>query len=98
MRGGSSALLRAARLWEKQPHAQRFLSTSPAAKPAARPMGGADRSEKALPAAGTVDSSSERSAPDADLNLNQFPGDRSGPAPDDNVIHSEVPRHGPPLR
>jgi hypothetical protein len=44
--------------------------------------GGADRSVKALPAAGTVDNSGERSAPDVDLNLNRLTGDRSGPTPD----------------
>ena len=36
--------------------------------------GGADRSGKALPAAGIEADSSERSAPDVDLNLNQLPG------------------------
>jgi hypothetical protein len=44
-------------------------------------QGGADRSMKALPAAGTVDNSGERSAPSVGLNPNQLPGDRSGPTP-----------------
>ena len=58
--------------------------------------GGADRSGKALPAAGTVGDSSEQSAPDVGINLDQLPGDRSGLTPDDNVARHR--RAAPPAR
>jgi hypothetical protein len=59
--------------------------TRPVASTTLGGRGGADRSEKALPAAGTVDNSGERSAPNVDLNPNQLPGDRSEPTPDDGT-------------
>ena len=50
----------------------------------AYPRGGADRSEKALPAAGTVDNSGKRSD-NGDLNHNRYPVIEAGQTPDDGM-------------